>query len=501
MREDIEKTNEDVYRIRLKKKPLSSEREEIKATKQKRNKRLFSIIIMIVLIVIGFEFGLLFGIYKTSKKPSEALDASKLEEIAYYFENYWLYAEEYDDLANTLYDKALYGMTTFADDPYTTYASIEDMESYNSDINVEFVGIGITYRQAGSGFVVTQVYEGSPAEKAGIVAGDIIKGIDDKDTKDMTTNDLKELVLGKEDTAVTFKILRSGTMFDIEVIRGDVDSSVYAYVLDDVVVLELYSFGLNTYDDCVAYLDGYKDYHKLIIDLRDNGGGYASAVEEIAGLFLKEGEIVMREVNKDGEMIISYTRSDVYYDNFEDIIILTNSNTASAAEVLALALKEGHPNAKTLGETTYGKGVVQSLLTLSDGSTLRLTSMYWTSASGTSIHEVGITPDIKVELADVFYEYYYPINDEVYDIDSVSEYTRLTQDALSFLGYDIDRTDGYFDKSTKDAIEAFLDDHMLTGDAVLDETTYEAIMSSMYASAYGEYTSDDQLMEAIELLG
>ncbi len=501
MREEEKNTDQEIYRIKLKKQPLSSEREEIKAKKAQRNRKLVTIIMVIVLVIIGFEFGLLFGISNMSRKPSEGLDSDKLEEIAYYFENYWLYARDYEDLTGTLYDQALYGMTTFADDPYTTYASIDDMEDYTSDINVEFVGIGVTYRLAGSGFVITQVYEGSPAQKAGLLPGDIIKSVDGQSTKDMVTTDLQDLVLGKEDTAISFEVLRNGHIEDINVTRGNVDSSVYVYNVDDVVVLELYSFGLDTYDDCVKYLDNYKDYDKLIIDLRDNGGGYASAVEEIAGLFLPDGSVVMREFDKDEKEIVSYTNSDVYYDNFDEIIILTNGNTASAAEVLTMALKEGHPNTHTLGETTFGKGVVQSLLTLSDGSTLRLTSMYWTSPNKVSIHETGIDPDYDIKREDVYYEVFYPLDeDTTYDVDTVSEYARLTQEALAFIGYDIDRVDGYFSEDTKACINDFLNDHDLEGDGTLDKDTYEAIMSVMYALAYGDNSHDNQFMEALEII-
>ena len=497
-----EKNNEqEIYRIKLKKKPLSSEREEIRVKKAVRNRKLITVIIAVVLVIIGFEFGLLFGISSTSRKPSEGLDSSKLEEIAYYFENYWLYADDYEDLTTTLYDQALYGMTTFADDPYTTYASVDDMEDYNNDINVEFVGIGVTYRLAGSGFVITKVYEGSPAQSAGLEPGDIIKAVDGKSTEGMSTQDLQDIVLGKEDTAITFDVLRDGHLTNVEVVRGNVDSSVYAYALGDVAVLELYSFGLDTYDDCVEYLDELKDYEKLIIDLRDNGGGYASAVEEIAGLFLPEGSVVMREFDKDGKEIVSKTNSSVCYDNFTEIIILTNSNTASAAEVLTMALKEGHPNTHTLGETTYGKGVVQSLLTLSDGSTLRLTSMYWTSPNKVSIHETGIDPDYDIRQDDVYYEVFYPLADDtVLDIDSVSEYTRLTQEALAYIGYDVDRTDGYFSESTKSCIQAFLSDYDLEGDGTLDKESYEAIMSVMYGLAYGDQSYDEQFMGALEII-
>ena len=164
-------------------------------------------------------------------------------------------------------------------------------------------------------------------------------------------------------------------------------------------------------------------------------------------------------------------------------------------------IKENHPNAVSLGETTYGKGVVQSLLTLSDGSTLRLTSMYWTSPNKVSIHETGIDPDYDIRQDDVYYEVFYPLADDtVLDIDSVSEYTRLTQEALAYIGYDVDRTDGYFSESTKSCIQAFLSDYDLEGDGTLDKESYEAIMSVMYGLAYGDQSYDEQFMGALEII-
>lgn len=483
---------EDKVVVKLKKQPLKSEREEIK---KKRIKIILNLLICVFLICAGLVIGLLL-----SKPKTEEINTTKLEELKYYLENVWLYNDEYEDLDTTLDDKAYYGMTSFEDDPYTTYMSKEEVSEYASSINMDYVGIGVQYNA--STFAITRVFKESPADNGGLLAGDIIYSVDGTEVSGKTSDELKQMVLGEQGTTVDISVNRGGELLDFTIVRAQVDSSVYAYTNDDYVILEIVSFGENTGNECIKYLDEYKDYSKIIIDLRDNGGGYETAVQEIAGLFLGKDKVVMHKIDTSGNTNTDYTISNAYYDNFEKIIILTNGNTASASEVLTLALKEGHDNVTIVGEKTYGKGVVQTQYTLSDGSRLKVTSSYWTSPNNTSINGEGISPDKEVKLDDLFYEVIYKFTneDDTYTFDSVSNYVRIAQLELNYLGYSVDRSDGYFDTSTLNALNKFKSDNNLSVDGVLDNDTYEALYSKAISLYSNDESKDVQMNKAKELI-
>ena len=494
--EELNNNEEEIIRFRLKKQELKSEREE---RRHKHQHRIKVGIVSIVCLFVAFEIGLLIGTYKLNMQPSASFDTDKIEEIAYYIENYWLYGDDYEDLLTTLYDQALYGMTELTDDPYSTYESAQEAEDFTNSINVSFVGIGVGIRQYANGILITKIYENSPAQAAGLQAGDVIMAVDDESVYDMSVTEVKELILGTADTTITLTILRDGSYTEIEVTRGNVDATVSGRIIDDVVVLEIASFGEDTYDDCVDFLSNYTDYSKLIIDLRDNTGGYSSAVEKITGLFLPEGSVLMREVDKNGDEIVVYVNSDIYYDNFEEIIILTNSSTASASEVMTLALKEARDDVYTVGTTTYGKGVVQTTFSLSDGSYLKLTIYEWTSDSGTSINGVGIVPDYEVYLDDIYYQSVGSFPDTTYTVDDVSSYVTIVQECLATLGYDVARTDGYFDESLEAAIIVYCNDHNIDSDGTLTSEVYAAITSSAMTYILSD-EGDAQLQQALALL-
>ena len=269
--------NDKVY-VNLKKVPLESERNE---KKQKRKKIFLYSFILILFLFIGFGLGIIF--YRDLYPRKNADATNTLGEIEALLENYWLYSDEYEDLQSELEDKAFYGMTEFEDDPYTTYMSKKEMEEFSESINMEYVGIGVVYVVQGDYPLIERVIINSPAEKAGMQAGDIITHVDGESTSGMESSELKEKVLGEEGTIVTITVLRGSEYIDMEITRAAIDNSVYCYGEDDYVVLHIYSFGETTAKDCVTYLDQYTDYKKIIIDLRNDGGGYQTSVSEICG--------------------------------------------------------------------------------------------------------------------------------------------------------------------------------------------------------------------------
>ncbi len=490
----MEENKENTVRIKLKKEPLGQERIELE--KKKRHKIVVTLVCLF-LFILGLLIGFLFA---NINKDEQAKNYSKFDEIKNIIKSSWLYASDYDNLDSELETKAYTGMTSFSDDPYTTYmSSVEASDYYNNQINMSYVGIGVTY--VPSTFVVTRVYKNSPAENAGIKAGDILISVNGTKLEGKTSDEVRELVLGEEGSVINLEILRNNELIEIKAVRGTFEQTVYATKLDDdVVYLELMSFGTNTGNECIEYLNDYKDCSKIIIDLRDNTGGYETAVQEIAGIFLGKDKVVMHKNYSANKKDTDYTISNAYYDNFKDIVILTNGYTASASEVLTLALKEGHDNVTIVGTKTYGKGVMQSKYNLSDGSSIKLTVAYWTSPSGVSINGDGISPDVEIENHMIMNYTSVGFDGDYYELDSVSTYTNIVQYALDYLGYSVDRFDGYFDSSTLDALNSFKENNGLEVDGKLDSNTYRTIIAKVIEIKSTDYTKDVQLNKGREIL-
>lgn len=487
--------NKETITVGLEKVPLKSEREE----KKKKRKHIGLIVgLSILFLVVGFGLGCLF-VYKVH--PVNKADATNtMGEIEALLKNYWVYSSDYEDLQTTLEDKAFYGMTNFEEDPYTTYMSNDELNEFSTSINMDYVGIGVQYSLNNNTAIIERVFANSPAERAGILAGDIIVKVDGQSIDGLTTEQIKEMVIGEEGSKVVISVLRDNKPLDFEVIRNNVDSSVYCYNQDDYIVMELSSFGVNTGKDIIEYLDQYEDYHKIIIDLRNNSGGYQTSVKEIAGLFIGNGEVYLRQKDKDGNEVADLTNCSKTYTNFDKYVLLVNNQTASAAEVFTICLKEKLDNVTIVGDTTYGKGVIQSTNYLLNGGVLKYTTFNWYSPNGVSIHKTGIEPDVSVRQADIAYEYLIQMGeDESYKYDEVSNVVAFGQKALSFLGYDIDRTDGYFDKSFETALIKYKTTNKLDNVEVLDYKTYEVLTSSVI-SELSNKDKDYQFNKAIELI-
>ena len=478
----------------LKRVPLQSEREEIR---NRRRKTFLIVLLCLFCLILGILLGHIF----LPRERVIGTGSSSVEEIKQIMGKYWLYGDQYDDLSGELEDKALYGMTAFDFDPYTSYMSAEEMNSFSDSINLTYVGIGVEYSYVNDAAMIMKVFKYSPAEKAGLQAGDCIIQIDSTPVEGLDTMAIRELVLGEEGTIVTLKIERENKTLDVEVVRGVVDSTVYAYTEDDYIIMELNSFGETTAIEAAKYLDAYKDYEKIIIDLRDDSGGYQSSVRDICGLFMGPDQVYLRQKGSNGvEMVDKTPSSSRKYDNLKKIIVLAGRDTASAAEVLTIALRE-KCDALVVGETTYGKGVIQTNRVLRNGGVLKITTYYWYSPDGNSIDKVGIVPDEEVKMPDIYYELYSDMEDgEEYAFDSVSDKTALCQKALRFLGYDVERDDGYFDRSFGEALIEYKGEHGLSAIALLDKDTYGSIIAETRYQLSNDRSKDTVLNRAIEIM-
>ena len=334
----------------------------------------------------------------SSSNTSKSL-SSKLARYKEIINQYYL-----GDVDETkLEEGAIKGYIEGLGDPYTEYISKEDMDSYLDDTMGNFVGIGI-YMIKNTQYDRIQVLstiKGGPAEKAGIQAGDLIISVDGVEYKadDMTTasNNIK----GEEGTKVTVELLRGAETVKYELTREKVKvNQVEGKVIsNNIGYIKFTSFDETTAEDFKAKYEelSKQNIKSLIIDLRNNGGGIVDQALEIADYMTDKDSVLLYEVDKNNKETVKKAKEDPIINM--PIIILTNENTASASEILAGALKD-LGTSKTVGTTTYGKGVIQQILKLNDGSGLKITIEEYQTPNKNKINKVGIEPDEKVELPD-----------------------------------------------------------------------------------------------------
>ena len=332
-----------------------------------------------------------------SAKSNNKDISNKLNKYREIIDKYYL--GEVDE--SKLEEGAIKGYIEGLDDPYTEYISKEDMDSYMDDTMGNFVGIGI-YMIKNTKYDKIQVLstiKGSPAEKAGIQSGDFIISVDGIEYKadDMTT--VSNKIKGEEGTKVTVELLRGTENIKYELTRSKVKvNQVEGKVLsDNIGYIKFTSFDETTAEDFKAKYEelAKQNIKSLIIDLRNNGGGIVDQALEIADYMTDKDSVLLYEVDKNNKETVKKAKEDAIINM--PIIILTNENTASASEILAGALKD-LGKAKTVGTTTYGKGVIQQILKLNDGSGLKITIEEYQTPNRNKINKVGIEPDEKVEL-------------------------------------------------------------------------------------------------------
>ena len=297
------------------------------------------------------------------------------------------------------------------DDPYTEYLTKEEMEAFTEETNAEYVGIGvyISNDRSNNTLLIVGVMKNSPALEAGMQAGDIVEKIDGEAYLGEQLNEATSVLKGKEGTNVKVTVLRDGKEIDLDITRKKITvDHVASKMLDNqIAYIQIDSFDSGvkkTFEEQITQLknDGAKG---IIIDLRSNGGGIVDEATGIAELFVKKGETILITKGKtEEEEITKSTKNPIIKDI--PVVILVNEGTASASEILAGALKDQY-GAKIVGKTTYGKGVIQTLYTLSDGSGLKITTDEYYTPKHNKIHKVGIKPDIEVDLtkdAEGYYE-------------------------------------------------------------------------------------------------
>ena len=302
-----------------------------------------------------------------------------------------------------LKEGAISGYIKGLGDEYTEYISKEDMEDYMADTVGNFVGVGIYMVQdtEANKIMVLSPIKGGPAEKAGIQPGDYITAVDGVQYTGEQMTEASNKIKGEEGSKVKLEIQRGTETLNFEITRENVKvNPVEGEVLENNIgYISFSSFDDGTAEEFKAKYEelANKGIKSLIIDLRNNGGGIVDEALEIANYILDKDSVILYEVDKNNNETEEKTTDDPIINM--PIVVLTNENTASSSEILAGALKD-HGKAKIVGTKTYGKGIIQQLLTLPDGSGLKITSEEYLTPNKTKINGVGIEPDETVELPD-----------------------------------------------------------------------------------------------------
>ncbi len=471
-----------------------------KAVKRRRK---WTIRVVILVVLFAFTTGWLFG--SGSNPPSVSVDNekySRLDAIIGQLGSVWYYGKDVADIEQWLLDNAIEGMIELNGDPYTDYMSAEEVLDFEQSIDMGFVGIGVQFYVLDGLNIVERVFKNSPAERFGVMPGDIIYKVEGVEVKGMPTNEIADLVMGEEGTIVVIDFIRGNETITKEIERGQIRNSAYGQIIGDVGVIELYQFGSSTHLEMQQYLDDMRDENieKLIIDMRDNGGGYLESLLNIASFFLENDTIVIQQKYKDDRIELGKITSSKKYDNIKEIVLLVNGNSASASEVLTAALQEVL-GATVVGEQTFGKGSVQITRPFSDGSALKVTSAQWLTPNGNLIQDVGITPDVIVKRHPVFYQEMAMLDEDVVIFkDQVSEHIAYVQKALDFLGYQVERFDGYSSVETIEVINQFNSDFDLEVINGLNATTYQVIYTEVLRRLYTNREEVDvQLQVALGL--
>lgn len=334
------------------------------------------------------------------------------------------FVDAYDAIVNNYYkevdkdklvESAINGMVSSIGDEYTSYSDKDVTDNFNETVNGKYMGIGALIMKSENDLVIYKVFEDSPSYRAGLKDGDIILKLDDKDTKDMSVNDIASIVKNDTNKEVKLLVKRGEENLDITIVKDMVELPVVSGKVINHNDKKIGYISLSIFSS-VASEQFNKQLVKLekegisglVIDVRGNSGGYLTTVTDIASYFLKKGDIIYKlEVNDKVTVRKDKTKESRDYP----VAVLIDKNSASASEILASSIKESY-NGYVVGTNSYGKGTVQQTLVLSDGSMIKYTIEKWLTPLGNWINEEGVIPTNYVELSSEY------LNNPVFENDN-----------------------------------------------------------------------------------
>ncbi len=314
-----------------------------------------------------------------------------------------LYIGDIDE--ESMLEGAIKGYVEGLGDPYTEYLTKEEMEEFTEETNSEYVGIGVYVGNdtVNNTILVVGVMKSSPAEEAGIQIGDVIEKIDGVAYTGKQLDEATKVLKAEEGTTATLTIRRDNEEKELTVVRRKITVQHVASEMleNNIAYIQIDSFDANvasSFEEQITSLIN-NGATGIIIDLRNNGGGIVDEATGIADLFLDKGETILitKSKKENNEEETKSERDPIVNDI--PVVILVNEATASASEILAGALKDNY-GATIIGKQTYGKGVIQTLYTLTDGSGIKITTEEYYTPNHNQINEVGITPDIEVDITE-----------------------------------------------------------------------------------------------------
>lgn len=372
----------------------------------------------IVAILIGLSFfgGFFFDKFINEKAYKAAynmdgVDLSLLKEV--YEKTVFNFVDPAQIDKQKLTYGAVAGMVEAIGDPYTVFFDPTQSKDFEEDLSGIFEGVGIQIGIKDSQIKIIAPLKGTPAEAAGIMAGDAILEIDGQSTAEMSTDEVVSRIKGEKGTKVVLTISRerkgeTPETKTFEITRDLIKIPTIEWKMmekdgKNIAYLTIYHFSELVFEDFkkAGYEILSNNFDGIVLDLRNNPGGLLNRTVDIAGWFLEKGKVVLTEQNKDLEKTNYKSDGPASFAN-TPVVILINEGTASSAEILTGALKDNR-GILVVGETSFGKGLVQRVVTLDDGSALKVTTAKWYTPNGELIQDVGIKPDIEVELTEEDY--------------------------------------------------------------------------------------------------
>jgi carboxyl-terminal processing protease len=370
-------------------------------------KKILISVFLVIVILASFGGGFYYGESQCKICPPEEIDFSLFWEAWAKLQERFVDKEKFD-VQKMIYG-AISGMVKSLEDPYTVFLNPEDAKRFIEDVKGTFEGVGMEIGTKKGQLQVIAPLEGTPAQKAGLRAGDKIVKVDDTLTLDITLDEAVNLIRGPKGTEVTLTIFREewGQTQEIKIIRGVIEIPSLKWEVKDenIAYLKLYHFSEKaSFDFREAAIEILTSpARKIILDLRNNPGGYLEVAQDIAGWFLKRGQIVVIEdFGLEREQKIYKTQGNASLAEYP-MVILINQGSASGSEILAGALRDNR-GIKLIGEKSFGKGSVQELERLKGGSSLKITVAKWLTPKGELITDIGLEPDIEIEMTEEDYE-------------------------------------------------------------------------------------------------